>query len=77
MSGKLTEVDKLAIRDAFLSGDSSETIAPFFGISPQYVRQMVKENDWRGLREKQAKAHHNKEVAKVSSPVPQILLQHE
>ena len=66
MTGKLTEVDKIAIRDSFLSGGSSETIAPLFGISPQYVRQLIKENDWRELREQQ-KIEAAKAVKKGSS----------
>jgi len=73
--GKLTDVDKLAIRDSFLAGNSSEEIAPFFGISPQYVRQMVKDNEWRELREKQAKATKTQVVTKVSSSMPQITAQ--
>jgi len=70
MTGKLTEVDKIAIRDSFLSGDSSESIAPFFGISPQYVRQLIKENDWRELRDKQV--IEAAKVVKKSVSLPQI-----
>jgi len=73
--GKLTDHDKLAIRDSFLAGNSSEEIAPFFGISPQYVRQMVKDNEWRELREKQATATKTQVVTKVSSSMPQITAQ--
>ena len=52
--GKLNNQDIAAIRECYLKGQSSDYIGKQFGISGQRVRQLVKENDWKALRNSKA-----------------------
>ncbi len=56
--GKLNNQDIAAIRECYLKGQSSDYIGKQFGISGQRVRQLVKENDWKALRNSKAPTKH-------------------